>query len=291
METIDRKLNQISTPSPHNGFLGAGHTARYVIEVPFSESDPFIFLADDLLDKKDTRPVGGPHPHAGFETVTLMLEGEIGDGDHTMRAGDFQMMTAGSGIVHTETIEKKARMRLLQLWLSLPEKDRWTTPRVQDLSFEDVPKASGKGWEARVYSGSYAGITSPVLNHAPFLLVDLHLSTNTELKQQLPAHFSAFLYVIEGNIKVGQGREALNEGQVGWLDRYSQKELSDLLLVAGDSSARIVLYAAEPQKSAIVSQGPFIGNTQEDIPRLYKAYSEGKMKHVSTLPKEQMFVW
>jgi len=73
---------------------------------------------DDMLDKKDDTPVGGPHPHAGFETVSLLIEGEMGE----MKAGDLQMMTAGSGVVHTETIDKPTKMRLFQLWLNLPRK-------------------------------------------------------------------------------------------------------------------------------------------------------------------------
>ena len=98
-------------PQGEPGFLGRGHIARPVITGRFSESDPFIMLMDDMLDKKDNEPVGGPHPHAGFETVSFLLEGEIGDEAHKMKAGDFQIMTAGSGIVHTETIDKIAWMR------------------------------------------------------------------------------------------------------------------------------------------------------------------------------------
>ncbi|MEJ0081985.1 MAG: pirin family protein [Puia sp.] len=73
----------------------------------FRDTDPFILLMDDMLDKKTNEHVGGPHPHAGFETVTLMLEGEIGDEVHKMKAGDLQMMTAGGGVIHTETMIKK----------------------------------------------------------------------------------------------------------------------------------------------------------------------------------------
>src|ERR687890_1906910 len=124
--TTKRNLIRIETPKPEPGFLGPDHTARAVITGGFSASDPFILLMDDYLDKKDNTPVGGAHPHAGFETVSLLLEGEVGDAAHKMKSGDFQIMTAGSGIVHTETIEKIARMRLLQLWLNLPKKERWT---------------------------------------------------------------------------------------------------------------------------------------------------------------------
>ena len=89
--SIKRKLVRTYAPKGEPGFLGQGHTARPVITGGFSASDPFIMLMDDILDKKDNNPVGGPHPHAGFETVTLLLEGEIGDDAHKMKGGDFQI--------------------------------------------------------------------------------------------------------------------------------------------------------------------------------------------------------
>jgi redox-sensitive bicupin YhaK (pirin superfamily) len=110
--TIKRKASWIYTPPAQPGFLGNGHIARPVIQSDYAESDPFIILMDDLLDKKDDAPAGGPHPHAGFETVTLLLEGTLGEGPHAMTAGDLEMMTAGKGIVHTEVITKKERFRL-----------------------------------------------------------------------------------------------------------------------------------------------------------------------------------
>ncbi|RYZ18319.1 MAG: pirin family protein, partial [Chitinophagaceae bacterium] len=98
--SIKRKLTRVYTPESQPGFLGPGHWARPVISGPFSDSDPFIILMDDMLDKKDSTPVGGPHPHAGFETVSFLLEGEMGDERHKMKGGDFQIMTAGGGIIH-----------------------------------------------------------------------------------------------------------------------------------------------------------------------------------------------
>jgi redox-sensitive bicupin YhaK (pirin superfamily) len=140
-----RKLIRIDTPAAQPGFLGPDHIARPVISGSFSDSDPFIMLMDDMLDKKDNTPVGGAHPHGGFETVSLLLEGEIGDEAHKMKGGDFQMMTAGRGVVHTETIDRIVKMRLLQLWLNLPKSERWATPRLQDLPLEHVPTFSEAG--------------------------------------------------------------------------------------------------------------------------------------------------
>src|SRR3954447_25521590 len=171
--TIKRKLVRIETPKAQPGFLGPDHTARAVITGSFSNSDPFIMLMDDYLDKKDTTPIGGAHPHAGFETVSLLLEGEVGDAAHKMKGGDFQVMTAGSGIVHTETIDKAAKMRLLQLWVNLPKKDRAATPRVQDLPLEHVPTSFQNGVFIKLYSGALAGLTSPVQNHVPMIIADI----------------------------------------------------------------------------------------------------------------------
>ena len=285
--SIKRKLVRINTPQGAPGFLGAGHIARPVISGAFSDSDPFIMLMDDMLDKKDTTPVGGPHPHAGFETVSFLLEGEIGDEAHKMKGGDFQIMTAGSGIVHTETIDKIAKMRLLQLWVNLPKKDRWAPPRVQDLPLAHVPALSKNGVQIRVYSGALAGLQSPVQNYVPMIIADIDMEMGTSTIQQIPANYNAFLYVISGSVAVGEGAQLLGEGQVGWLNISADHADSDLILTAGDEGVRFVLYAGKPTGEPIMSYGPFIADSTEDIKRLYEQYRQGKLIHISKVPEHQ----
>jgi redox-sensitive bicupin YhaK (pirin superfamily) len=289
--SIKRKIIKSYTPSPHQGFMGPDHTARAVIQVGYAESDPFIVLMDDVLNKQNGDPVGGPHPHAGFETVSLLLEGEMGDSAHTMKGGDLQLMTAGSGIIHTETIDTKTTMRLLQLWLTLPKKHRWVQPRVQDIPLEHVPVVSGNGFTIRLYSGSLAGVTSPVQNYVPVIIADFNVQPGVSTVQQIPASYSTFLYVIKGSVRVGEEESVLTVNQVGWLDRYSENAQSELKLTAGESGARFVLYAGQPQGDPIVSHGPFIGDTEDDIRRLYHEYNRGKMQHIATVPQEQRLVW
>jgi len=285
--TIKRNLVSIRTPHAEPGFLGPDHTARQVIGGDFAKSDPFILLMDDVLDKKDKTPIGGAHPHAGFETVSLLLEGEIGDETHTMKSGDFQIMTAGSGIVHSETIEQVSRMRLLQLWLSLPKKDRWSTPRVQDLPSELVPAKSEKGIAIKLYSGSLAALSSPIQNYSPLIVADIRMEAGITSIQQLPANYNTFLYVIEGRVTVGEQGKELNKEQIGWLELFPDEVQSELKLVAGEQGARFVLYAGKPTGDNIVSQGPFIGDSSEDITRLYQEYRHGKMGHISAVPESQ----
>ncbi len=110
----------VTVPRLAPGFVGPGHlTAAVVSPEDFVLNDPFIVLMDDRLEIGD-RTVGEPHPHAGFETVTLILDGAIYDRDEggVIKAGEAQWMTAGRGIIHGENVMTKGKVRLLQLWLT-----------------------------------------------------------------------------------------------------------------------------------------------------------------------------
>lgn len=287
MNYPDRKLTVVQTPAAHPGFLGKGHTARAVIAVDFPQSDPFIMLMDDRLEKTDYVPVGGPHPHAGFETVSLVLNGELGEGPHAMKQGDFEIMTAGSGVVHTETISQPTKLRLLQLWLNLPKEERKALPRVQRLIAEHVPIASVDGVSIKVYSGTFAGVFSPILNHTPLIIADIKMGAGAVATEVIPSQFTTFLYVIDGSIHVGTDNQQLSLDQVGWLDRAEEHAESKVTLTAGNAGARVVLYAAQPQHHEIVSHGPFIADTLEDIKQLYADYRAGKMQHITAVSQEQ----
>jgi redox-sensitive bicupin YhaK (pirin superfamily) len=281
-----KRLHRVYNPPAQPGFLGNGHTARPVIQIDFSESDPFILFMDDILDKKDDEPVGGPHPHAGFETVTLVIEGELGDGSHKMKAGDFEMMTAGSGVVHTETITKKTKLRILQLWLNLPKKDRWAQPRIQKFSAEHVPSLNKNGVKIKVYSGSFSGLSSPVQNHTSIIIADIKIDAGKSLRELIPGHFTTFIYVLKGSVKTGDNNAVVAQDQVGWFDR-SDDSLSTLQLQAGHEGTHLVLYSAEPQDHQIVSHGPFIADSMDEIRNLYADYRQGKIQHINDVTEDQ----
>jgi redox-sensitive bicupin YhaK (pirin superfamily) len=90
---------------------------------------------------------------------------------------------------------------------------------------------------------------------------------------------------------VGDDAKDIHQNQVGWLNRYPDDTLSELKLTSGETGGRVVLFAGEPQGDSIVSHGPFIGDTQEDIRRLYQEYRQGKMSHISTVPASQRIQW
>jgi hypothetical protein len=283
-----RRLARIVTvPLPTPGFVGPGHLAAEVVAPgDFALNDPFIALMDDRLDIGD-RPVGGPHPHAGFETVTLILEGAIRDRDEggVIDTGEVQWMTAGRGIVHGENVEALGKVRLLQLWLTLPKSRRWTTPGFQDIRRSAIPVRREDGVEARLYSGTSGEQLSPTRNHVPVTLAEITMEAGRAFEQDLPASYNGFLYVLDGAVRVGDEAVVLTSGQVGWLDHSEEHGPTWLRITAGDEAARLVLYAGQPQGDPIVSHGPFIGDSREDIARLYSEYRAGRFERMSEIAR------
>ena len=285
---IQRKISRTYLPMSAEGFLGKGHVATPVINGQhFENTDPFILLMDDQLDLPGDKSVGGAHPHAGFETVTLVLEGDSNSGSHTLHTGSMEWMTAGSGIIHTETIDTKVKMRILQLWLVLPKAKRWASPKWQGLNMEYVPIKKVGETEIRVYSGSSLGMIGPMQNQTPTTIVDFSLERGYAVVQEIPATYNGFIYVIEGSVEAGLENTVIGKGQVAWLDKLNGDGISQLKLKGGEKGGRFVLYAGEPQGAPIVMHGPFIGDTQEDIVRLYSDYRQGEMEHVRDLPASQ----
>ena len=290
MISLQRRIARtITVERPAPGFIGPGHLAAHVVShEDFAMNDPFIMLMDDRLDIGD-RSVGEAHPHAGFETVTLILDGAIRDRYEggVLGAGDVQWMTAGRGVIHSESVEAIGKVRLLQLWLTLPKSERWTAPGFQDIHLDSVPIRREPGVEVRLYSGTSGELRSPTRNHVPVTLAEITIDRSHGFDQDLPASYNGFVYVLSGSARVGSEGTLVEEGQVGWLDRPDATGASLLRIAAEGDGVRLVLYAGQPQGVPITSHGPFIGDSKEDIVRLYTEYREGRFARMSDLAKQE----
>jgi redox-sensitive bicupin YhaK (pirin superfamily) len=283
---MNRTISRIERPVSEPGFLGQGHTAVPVIRPElFERNDPFILLMDDRVHLSGDRPAGGPHPHAGFETVTLVLEGKLSyhdrDGKGFLEAGDVQWMTAGRGVIHSETMDRAVDLRILQLWLTLPKKDRWVCPASQDIRGTSVPVRREPGVELKLYSGSSGGLESPTRNHVPVTFADIRLDPNATMVQELDHADNGLVYGLGGAVFIEH--QLIRVGEVGWLDRPKEKGTGTLRITAGEGGARVVFYAGRMQHEPIVHYGPFVGDTNEDIVRAYQNYRAGQMGHISAL--------
>ncbi len=283
-----RRIARVVTVPPlAPGFVGPGHLAAQVVSPEdFLLNDPFILLMDDHLEISD-RTLGEPHPHAGFETVTLILDGVIYDRDEggAIHAGEVQWMTAGRGIIHGENVGAKGKVRVLQLWLTLPKDRRWTTPGFQTIHTSAVPVRREPGVEARIYSGASGSLRANTQNHVPVTMTEITMEPQTSVDQEIPTSYNGFVFVIRGSVRIGA--EVLKTGQVGWLDRPNGEGTSVLRVVAGEEAARLVLYAGQPQGDPIVSYGPFIGDSKEDIVRLFTEYQAGQFVRMGELARQE----
>jgi redox-sensitive bicupin YhaK (pirin superfamily)/predicted CoA-binding protein len=278
-----RRLARVITPPPAApGFIGAGHTAVEVLAPAALEaSDPFVLLMDDRLEIPRRRQIGGPHPHAGLETVTLLVEGTVRDRDEgALTAGDALWMTAGRGIIHNEAVEAEGRSRILQLWVTLSAADRAAEPRFEVIRAATLPVRRERGVEARLYSGTTGRLVSPTKNHVAVTLVEFRLEPGATVDQVLPRSYNGFVYVLEGALT---GPDPVGTEQTGWLDREGTDGPSVLRLVAGDRGARVVLYAGEPTRTRSVHHGPFVADSEQQLMAMFQDYRAGRFVRMSEL--------
>jgi quercetin 2,3-dioxygenase len=280
-----RGLSSITTtPPPAPGFIGAGHTAVEVLApTALAASDPFVLLMDDRLDVPQRRQIGGAHPHAGLETVTLVLEGTLSDRDEgDLQAGDVIWMTAGRGIIHNESVEASGRSRILQLWIALPARDRGLAPRFEIIRRDAAPVVRAPGVEARLYSGASGALRAATRNRVPVTLIDLTLAPGATFQQTLPATYNGFFYVVDGDAAVGEERVA--SGRVGWLAPSASTELA---ISAGADGARLVLYAGEPIGEPLVQHGPFVAGSPAEIVDFHRQFRAGRFTPMSEVARTQ----
>ena len=283
--TARRIVRVDATPPPTPGFIGQGHEAVEVLSSKaLSASDPFVLLMDDRLDIEPRRAIGGPHPHAGLETVTLVLEGSLVDHQEgELGAGDAVWMTAGRGVIHNEHVEVEGRVRVLQLWIGLPARARFEAPALQVLRANELPTLQSEGVFVRLYSGRLGTLRSSTKNHVPVTLAEVSLAAKARVELELPASQTGFLYVLSGELAAGPDGRAVRASEVAWLDRPASTSDGVLTLVAGKAGARAVLYAGEPQGEALVQHGPFVADSEATITKFFLEYRRGGFRRVSEL--------
>ena len=235
--------------------------------------DPFLML--DAFDSFDARDyIGGfpAHPHRGFETVTVMLEGRMRHEDHLghrglLEAGGVQWMTAARGIVHSEMPEQEqGRLFGFQLWLNLPAADKMGPAGYRDFAPSEIPRLTTRhGVGVRVVAGLFregdqeqaGAVQRP---HTEPQLFDLSFPAGACLMPELPRGHTVLLHVFDGEVTVrGQRDQTVASNQ---LARLSDGDSLHLVSPAG---ARALLIAGRPLGEPIVQYGPFVMNSREQI--------------------------
>jgi redox-sensitive bicupin YhaK (pirin superfamily) len=279
MKTIQRVYRQ-----PEGHWVGDGFPVHTVLDYQrHPELSPFLLLDHfgpaEFAPAEKRRGVGW-HPHRGFETVTVLLEGEVEHKDTAgngglIGPGEVQWMTAGSGLLHQEfhsdaMTRKGGRFHGFQLWVNLPRKDKMTAPRYQTLTAASIPVVDG----VRVIAGEFRGTMGPAKTFTPVTLLVVELKKGDSVKLELRDGYSTALYV-------GQGK--VNDAAEGELVLLS-REGDDFVLEAEKDSIVFVMSGA-PIDEPVVGYGPFVMNTPQEIQQAYRDYQAGKL---GTIPAEEI---
>jgi redox-sensitive bicupin YhaK (pirin superfamily) len=227
----------------------------------------------------------GPHPHRGFETVTFILTGELAHRDSAghesiIKEGGIQWMTAGSGLVHAEVspeefMRKGGPLEILQLWVNLPPRLKMTQPRYIGLQRDEIPAIptpDGKGI-VNLISGEYLGRKGAMQPLLEIFMSTVELEAGARVEFAGVAKRNVFLYVVRGSIKVA------GEPAPHW-HLLELNEDGDTVEIDADSDAVLLFGHAEPIGAPVVSYGPFVMNTREEIMQAIQDYQAGKFNAI-----------
>ena len=273
--------------APAQHWVGDGFPVRsmFSYQTHGQQLSPFL-----LLDYAGpyTFPAGsekrgvGEHPHRGFETVTIVYAGEVEHRDSTGRGGvigpgDVQWMTAGAGILHEEFHSEAftrsgGELKMMQLWVNLPAKDKMAAPGYQSITKADIPVVTlpDDGGTLRVIAGRYDTVTGPAHTFSPLNVWDIALNQGSHLTLAQPEGWSTALVVLEGSITVN-GTAQAGEAQLVVLSQEGDK-----LHLEANSDAKVLLMAGEPLNEPIVGYGPFVMNSKAEINEAIRDFNSGR---------------
>ena len=224
----------------------------------------------------------GQHPHRGFETVTIVYDGEVEHRDSTGQGGiigpgDVQWMTAGGGILHeefhTSAFSRAGGLfRMVQLWVNLPARDKMASPRYQAITAGEIPALDledGAG-VVRVIAGSFRGADGPARTFTPINVWDVRLNQGADVILDLPRGHTSILVVLSGRIVVN-GVEPAADAEALRLDRAGQSAS-----VSADTDTVMLVLTGEPIDEPIVGRGPFVMNSQKEIDQAMADFRNGR---------------
>ncbi|PZV06211.1 MAG: quercetin 2,3-dioxygenase [Leptolyngbya sp.] len=225
----------------------------------------------------------GEHPHRGFETVTIVYDGEVehrdsAGGGGIIGPGDVQWMTAAAGLVHEEFhgpnfAQTGGPFEMVQLWVNLPAKDKMSAPRYQGITSDRIPTVElpdGQG-HLRVIAGAFQNAQGPAQTFTPINMWDLRLSGGKQVTLELSEGHTTLLVVLKGSVRVG-GSELIAEAEIGICDPAGTTLTLDCL-----QDTKALLLSGAPIDEPIVGHGPFVMNTSAEIYQAITDYQSGKM--------------
>jgi len=228
----------------------------------------------------------GPHPHRGFETVTIAYKGKVEHHDSRggggiIGEGDVQWMTAGSGLLHKEFHEQEYNreggpFQMVQLWVNLPAKDKMTTPKYQAITNAEMGRvALGKGGEVEIIAGEFEGVKGPATTFTPVHLYNLKPKKGEKIELAFPSGYTTAMLAINGSALIN-GTEKLSLNNLAMFGRDGEEFTVEAL-----EDGIFLLMSGEPLNEPIAQYGPFLMNTQAEIAEAIDDYRQGKFGYLA----------
>ncbi|MGT3356229.1 pirin family protein [Yersinia enterocolitica] len=273
--------------APRQHWVGDGFPVRSLFSYQSHGKQLSPFLLLDYAGPMDFTPTQhrrgvGQHPHRGFETVTIVYDGEVEHRDSTGKGGiigpgDVQWMTAGGGILHEEFhsdafAKRGGAFEMVQLWVNLPAKDKMTAPGYQAIRNETIPQVAlpeGAG-SLRVIAGDYAGKNGPANTFSPLNVWDIRLNQGKSAELSLPDGWNTALIVLRGTVQVN-GDAIARDAEMVLLDSAGSN-----VTIEANNDAVLLLLCGEPIDEPIIGYGPFVMNTQEQIAEAIADFNSGR---------------
>lgn len=226
------------------------------------------------------RPRGvGEHPHRGFETVSIVYDGEVSHRDSTggggsIGPGEVQWMTAGSGVLHEEFhspgySKTGGPFRMVQLWVNLPAKDKMSPAKYQAITRDAIPEVSFDGGRARIIAGALDGTTGPASTFTPINLWDVRLAADANVTLPLPAGHTTMIAVLSGHVTIGG--QGVGQAEIARLSRDGVGAA-----ITADGDAMLLVMTGEPIDEPVFGHGPFVMNTEAEIRQAIADFNAGK---------------
>ncbi len=282
-------LGVYSAPRPH--WVGDGFPVRslFSYQTLGHQLSPFLLL--DYAGPAQFTPTAhqrgvGEHPHRGFETVTIVYDGEVAHRDSTGQGGvigpgDVQWMTAAAGILHEEFhspefASKGGPLEMVQLWVNLPAKDKMSRPGYQGILSQDIPVVPlpQDAGSLRVIAGDYSGTAGAASTFTPVNVWDVKLRAGARTELPLPAGHNAAIVVLHGTIQVNEA-ELAREGQLVLLDNENEG-----VSLEANNDAMFLVLTGEPIDEPIVGHGPFVMNSQAEIVQAIEDFNSGQFGRI-----------
>ena len=283
--TNTRERAITSTHTAFRTLEGDGFEVRRAIPAKAYEAvGPFIFL--DHFGPIEFLPGeakgASAHPHAGIETLTLLLEGRSIHKDSlgntsVMQPGEVQWMRAGRGIVHDEGPDAEIRRtggrnHGIQLWLNMPKGTKQDEPAYRHFLASDIPLIEGDKAQARIVSGRVGDVTGPLESNGNPVVIHVSLKAGGSITLDTHGAQELALYTMTGTaILPGQTVEP------GDLVRFGT---GNTVSLQADQDSEILIVGGEPLDAPIVRHGPFVMNSIEEMERTVRDYYAGRMGQI-----------